>query len=184
MKTQLLKIAESNGDLRVLIERNKQIVSGLRFSLAEYKTDINLNQPDIPHEFKGNLYQNGFLYIHTKCYDVWSYPSGIRIKKFSIPYPKKLQGTMDFLGNTELIVTELGFRYFLSKRTIAFSLTKSQNGEFFFEASKFEYQTNANEYSTHFLADPFSRNEVLRREFMKNIEKMKDVLRTNDPSLS
>lgn len=183
MKTQLLEIAKSNGDLKVLIERNKEIVNGLRFSIAEYKTDINLNQPNIPYEFKGNLHQNGFLYMQTKCYDVWSYPSGIRIKKFSIPYPKKLQGTMDFLGNTEWIVTELGFRYFLSKRTIAFSLTKSQNGEFFFEASKFEYQTNANEYSTHFLADPFSRNEVLRLEFMKNIEKMKGVLRANAPSL-
>lgn len=178
MKEQLLVLSQSHPDLNALIERNTAILAQARFSIVEYKTDLKLNPPIYPFEYTGNLHRNGYLYLNTTCFDSLAYPLSHWKKNVGIPYPKQLKGTMDFLGNIHLEVSELGYTIFFAKRALIFALTNNSEGMLTFEVQKLEIQTNRNEYSTHFLGDPFGKNETLRHEFMANCEKMKRFLST------
>ena len=177
MKHTLIKIGKTNSEVSDLIERNSEILESSNLVIREYKTDISLNPRRVPHKIVGHLKENGFLYMTTETMNTMFYPVGKTWQTlFTHFYPKKFVGQIDFLGNIELQVAEIDYNFFFSKRPVGFKSESDANDSLELVVDSLTVQSNSNEYTTSLVGDPFSKNDVLRTEFLHNKRRLERYL--------
>jgi len=121
-------------------------------------------------KLNGSVHDNGFFYAQTTKTDlaIFNFQKGF--------YPLGYEGLVNYFGETDLIITKKGWRFFGSKVPQKYIGSIDSKGNILMKTTETYWETDGTIYVNRIIGDYFSGNGVKRSRFLDNMEKLKSKI--------
>lgn len=165
----IVELEKDNQEFIDLYNQNFDLLTCSGFQLVVTQEEGNPFS-SYSKELMGDIYPNGYLYLSTKKTNFLfsSLQSGL--------YPKQYAGIINGLGKMQARATKLGFIILGGRLPQKYEGNIDSDGNIHIKTTKTLWESGGNYFVSKIVGDPFNKNEISRKRFLENRQRLNQII--------